>query len=211
VRNALFSALAVVAAVILVAVVGGSQPGKTVHAKISIKVIQMFRSVTVSPTSVACGNYEGGNPNNLSTSAALGFPHAKCSVGTLHSKVLPLTVSYNGPLGQVQIESSDAVPDGGGTTWRLCGPGTSTGCKGQDGRPGIDQFRLQNFATVPGREYLSSNFQCDTVFNPGGACTATRGMSQQEGFWFFGPKWTFNHATSYTVTITWLAAPPPKT
>jgi hypothetical protein len=209
VRNALFSAVAVVAAVILLAVVGGSHPGKTATAKISIKVIQMFRSVTVSPTSVACSNYRFGNPHNASTSTMLGFPHAQCSVGTLRSKVLPLNVAYNGPAGEVEIESSGAVPGGGGKTWQLCGPGTSTACKGQGGRPGIDQFRLQNFATVPqGRTNLTGKFQCDAVFNPDGSCTAFRGMSQHEGFQLFGPKWTFNQASSYTVTITWVAMKP---
>jgi hypothetical protein len=208
VRNALFSVAAAVAAVIMIAAVGGGNQGRTAQAKVSIKVIQMFRSVTVSPSAVACGHYTGGSDGNVSTATALGFP-GQCTVGDLSSSAnLPLTVTYNGPPGVVRVKASDAVPDGSGPSWQLCGPGTSPGCKGVNGAPGTDQFGLETFSRInstPTR--LTGQWQCDTQFNPNGNCAATRGMFQHEGALIMGPATTETQSITYTVTITWMACP----
>jgi hypothetical protein len=211
VRNALLSVAAGITAVVMAAVVTGSgqHQGRTAQTKISIKIIQMYRSVTVSPSSVACGHFQGGNRNNPSTTTALGFP-GQCSVGSLTgTSDLPLTVSYNGPPGVVQIEASNAVPDDGGPGWKLCGPRASA-CKGPDGKPGTDQFSIQTFARASAGPLtqLTGRPQCDTQFNSGGNCGATRGMTQREGALIIGPQWTYTPSTTYTVTVTWIAAPP---
>jgi hypothetical protein len=210
VRNALLSVAAGITAVVMAAVIGGSgQTGRTAQTKISIKIIQMYRSITVSPSTVTCGNYEGGNIPNPSTATALGFP-GRCSVGKLTgTSSLPLTVTYSGPPGMVQVKASNAVPDDGGPGWQLCGPGTSA-CKGTNGHPGIDQFSLQTFSRESPSPFtdLTRQWKCDTQFNSAGACTATRGLSQHEGALITGPKWTYTHSTTYTVTVTWMAAPP---
>ncbi|HEY5990661.1 MAG TPA: hypothetical protein VIV12_30345, partial [Streptosporangiaceae bacterium] len=207
-RNALLSVAAGITAVVMAAVIGGSgQTGQTAQTKISIKIIQMYRSVTVSPTKVACGNFTGGNAANPSTSNALGFP-GQCTVGKQKgASTLPLLVTYNGPTGMVQVKASNAVPDNGGPGWQLCGPGTSA-CNGPNGKPGLDQFRLQTFSREGplGFTYLTRQWQCDTQFNSGGYCTATRGLSQREGALIIGPKWTYTPSTTYTVTVTWMAA-----
>lgn len=213
VRNVLFSVAAAVAVIMVIAVVGGSSPhpGQTAQTKISVKVIQMYRSVTVSPSAVACGHYAKGGDSNGSSPTGLGFPNGQCWVGAPKSTGnLPLTVTYNGPPGEVQVKGSDAVPDGSGAKWQLCGPGTSAACKGVDGKPGTDQFKLWSFAQA-GQPFtqLTGQWTCDAQFNPAGFCTAIRGMSQHEGAQIIGPAWSGHPSSSYTVTITWMASPPP--
>jgi hypothetical protein len=209
VRTALLSVAAVFAAVVVAAVGGGSHPGKTAQTSVSVSVIQMYRSVTVSPSAVSCAHYGGGGAGNTSTTTALGFPNGHCSVGTSSGGGnLPLTVSYDGPPGEVQVKGSNAVPGGGGAVWRLCGPGT---CKGVNGSPGKDQIELQTIAQAGQPPMpLTGGWECDAQFNPAGFCLATRGMSQHEGVLFTGPSWTDNPSSSWTFTITWIATPQPS-
>ncbi len=213
-RSALLAA-AVIVAIIVVATIGkaasrsNTTAGQGGQTSISVKVIPMYRSVTVSPPTAACSHYRGGSGADASTATALGYPNGRCTVGKPGSHAsFPITVTYSGPLGEVMVKGSNAIPSAGGTPWRLCAPQGQPACKGRGGLPGKDQYELQTFAGA-GQQLtgLTGQFQCDTQFNPAGYCVATRGHSQHEGVKLIGPAYSDNLSPSWTVTITWVAIP----
>jgi hypothetical protein len=55
---------------------------------------------------------------------------------------------------------------------------------------------------------LTGTLTCDQEFSSGG-CSATQGQSEKEGIELIGPQSSGSSATSWTVTVTWAAAPPP--
>jgi hypothetical protein len=55
---------------------------------------------------------------------------------------------------------------------------------------------------------LTGTLICDQEFSSGG-CSATQGQSEKEGIELIGPESSGSTATSWTVTVTWAAAPPP--
>lgn len=175
---------------------------------ISLKTVPTIRSVTVSPDTAAFSNCTGGSPDldTKSTSNQLGYPNGHCWAGNPTGS-FPIKIKYKGPPGQVFVSGSNAVPTAGGSQWSLC----SSGCGGSDNLPGSDQYMVKNFGAGQNNSTgLTGSLTCDREFGPQG-CSATSGQSQTEGVELIGPETTANtSSTSWTVTITWAAAPPPS-
>jgi hypothetical protein len=215
-RSWVWVAVAVLAVVAVGKVSGGGAdpPGPAHEGQLTIhfNAITTFNTVTISPSDVQCGHYHGGKYPNESTNT-LGQPNGMCSVGLYPVKKiedLPIKITYSGLAGEVRVKSGNAIPVNNGTEWRLCGPdiGPDAVCTGPEHKPGPYQFAVQSFAgsgrpPMPLRPWWS----CDKNFDAGG-CNAVRTQSAQEGFEIIGPYWQQNPATTWSVTITWMAVPP---
>ena len=175
---------------------------------ISLKTVPTIRSITVSPSTTSFSNCTGGDSSldTASTSTELGYPNGHCWDGD-PSGSFPIKIKYKGPPGQVFVSSSNAVPGSGGSQWSLCS--SANACSGPHDLPGTDQYMVKNFGA--GRNSstgLTGSPTCDHEFGQQG-CSATSGQSQTEGVELIGPHDSGNTSTSWTVTITWGAAPAP--
>ncbi len=176
---------------------------------LSLKAVPTIRSVTVSPGTASFGNCTGGSADadTASTSSALGYPNGHCWEGAPGaSGSFPIKITYQGPPGRVFVVGADATPSGGGPDWALCNP--SAACTGPGGAPGVNQYMLKNFSTdMNNSTGLTGSLTCDQEFSPRG-CTATQGQSEKEGIELIGPESSGSTSSSWTVTVTWAAAPP---
>lgn len=194
----------------------GPAPGHSGSIQVNIKTLQVYRTITVSPTSVACGHYSGGIAPDASN-GALGFPHGTCSVGDYLKVNDPIKITYNGFPGDVQVHAGWAEPNsssGAGTPWHPCSPGghEAVRCHGMGRLPGEYQYTVRNFGVGgSGPMYLTGNAVCDSNFRPGGGCYATRGDAQYEGLEFTGPSWApqTDTTTEWSAWVIWMAVPPP--
>jgi hypothetical protein len=201
-------------ALLIVVIVFVTRPGPAASngdsISISLKAVPAIRSVTVSPGKASFSNCTGGSAGDdtASTSDALGYPNGHCWVGTPGAGgSFPIRITYGGPPGRVFVDGANAVPSAGGGRWGLCN--ASAACAGPGGAPGTDQYMVKNFGTDTNSSTgLTGSFTCDQEFSPRG-CSATQGQSQQEGVELIGPESSGNTSTSWTVTVTWAAAPPP--
>jgi hypothetical protein len=216
------------AAVVLVAVAGlaacstapptpAGSPGGSSSIAISLKTVPTLVSVTVSPATAKFGNCTGGasTTNTKSSPGALGFPNGQCWLGKAGSGAsYPITITNTGVAATIDVSSGNAIPSGGGPQWGLCnlGPNPATACTNESGKlPGNDQYLAENFAAGKmNTAGLTASRVCDTAFAAGG-CSALQGDAQQEGVELTGPQSSDNHATSWTVTITWTAIYVPDT
>ena len=177
---------------------------------ISLKAVPTIRSVTVSPDTASFSNCNGGSAgaDTKSTSNELGYPNGYCWVGAPGaSGSFPITIKYQGPPGQVFVVGGNAVPSDGGPQWGLCNP--SAACSGPGGAPGVNQYMVKNFGTDTNSSTgLTGSLSCDQEFSARG-CSATPGQSQKEGIELIGPQSSGSTSSSWTVTVTWAAAPPP--
>ena len=179
---------------------------------ISLKVVPTIRSVTVSPGTASFSNCTGGSAgaDTPSTATALGYPNGQCLEGTPGaSGSFPITITYNGPPGQVYVGGSNAIPSAGSIQWGLCN--SAAACSGPGGLPGVDQYMVNIFGRDSNNSTeLTGTLTCDQQFDPGAVdrCSAAPGASQTEGIQLIGPESSGNTSTSWTVTITWAAAPP---
>lgn len=196
------------------AAVSGGSGTTTAH----LKVVPTIRSVTVSPGTVTFGNCTGGSGYTNSTSNTLGYPNGSCTVGAIGvNEQFPITVTYTGIPGSVDVSGSDAVPADSGTEWTLCSPPGSphgqNACAGAQGLPGDDQYMVMNFAeAVQNAEVLTVTPACDQEFDSHGGCAATpqefQHQVQHEGLLLTGPRAWDDHSTSWTMTVTWTAVGP---
>ena len=177
---------------------------------LSLKAVPTIRSVTVSPGNASFSNCTGGSADadTASTSSALGYPNGHCWVGAPGtSGSFPIKITYQGPPGRVFVVSANANPSGGGTDWALCNP--SAACTGPGGAPGVNQYMVKNFGTDTNNSTgLTGSLACDQEFSSRG-CSATQGQTEKEGIELIGPESSGNTSSSWTVTVTWAAAPPP--
>jgi hypothetical protein len=178
---------------------------------ISLKVVPTIRSVTVSPGTASFSNCTGGSTgaDTASTSTELGYPNGQCWEGTPGAAgSFPITITYNGPPGLVYVNGSSAIPSAGGVQWGLCN--STAACTGPDGLPGVNQYMVKTFGRGSDHSTeLTGTQTCDQQFDPGGGCgSAASGASQTEGIQLIGPESSGNTSSSWTVTITWAAAPP---
>ena len=185
-------------------------PGKGSSIAITLNVVPTLVKVSVSPSSATFANCTGGNAglNTASTPDALGFPNGSCWLGTPGSNgSFPITITNTGVAANVYVSGANAIPSDGGTQWGLCNLGTSpaVACSGADGKPGTNQYVVQNFAgAIMNAGGLTDTLTCDALFS-GGQCLAVSGNSQSEGIKLTGPTSSSDHSTSWTVTINWLA------
>jgi hypothetical protein len=176
---------------------------------ISLKAVPTIRSVTVSPGKASFGNCSGGNAaaQTASTSQELGYPNGRCWLGAPGSNGdFPVKITYQGPPGKVFVNGSGAVPSDGGSGWSLCNK--STACTGPGGLPGANQYMAKTFSLDRNDSTgLTGTLSCDQEFSTQG-CPATAGETQREGVELIGPASSGDTSTSWTITITWAAAPP---
>lgn len=175
----------------------------------TLKVVATMRSVTVSPSKTIFARCYGGHAPFKSTRTALGYPNGVCQIGSQGSR-WPIVIT-NGIRAAVHIESTVATPADGGTPWQLCNPGMHAGvkCRGPGGKPGFDQFVLQNFSSSGlNAQGVTASGRCDIAFNSAGSCLALSGQIQHEGIRLIGPSTPGDNATTWHITITWVPAPP---
>jgi hypothetical protein len=176
---------------------------------ISLNAVPAIRSVTVSPGAASFSNCTGGSASadTASTSSALGYPNGHCWEGAPGAGgSFPIKITYQGPPGRVFVVGANASPSGGGPDWALCNP--SVACTGPGGAPGVDQYMVKNFGTDTNSSTgLTGSLTCDQEFSSRG-CSATQGQSEKEGIELIGPESSGSTSSSWTVTVTWAAAPP---
>ena len=218
-RNVLVIAAIVVGALLVFhagkGVTGKDPPphGHSGSTALSLKTMQTYRTITVSPTTVNCGHYKQGNYPNKSN-GALGFPWGTCQVGDRVKGKDPITITYNGMQGYVYVHAGWAMPNGNevGTPWRPCSSAghKAVACSGKNGLPGYNQYTVRNFSPQsPAPTQLTGNNVCDVNFRPVGGCYASRGNSQREGLYIRGPSKIpgTDTARSWTAWVIWTAEP----
>lgn len=189
-------------------------------ANFSLGVVPQIRSVTVTPSITSFSSCSGGN----STSTALGFPNGSCYAGTLpgingSTFVSAVTIQNTGVGGTIDISGQNAVPNptDGNAGWSLCTANVTgpTLCSTNSGAsPGPDQYALFGAAQNEraGIPNVLNTPACDLLFDvttngaPGG-CTASSGQSGAEALQLFGPASSTDQSPSWTVSVTWTAAP----
>jgi hypothetical protein len=175
-----------------------------------LNVVPTIRSVTVSPGSVNFGNCINGTGDTASAGDKMGYPNGICLVGNTGSNGhFPVTVTYTGLAGNVWVHADNAVSDHNGS-WSLCNPTGKPACIGGQNQPGKNQFEVMTFAQeVNNYHILTSDAQCDTEFDSGGACAATpaefQSQTGHEGIRLIGPASSDDSSTSWSVTIIWQA------
>jgi hypothetical protein len=185
-------------------------PGGSSSITIKLNVVPTLVKATVSPSSATFGNCTGGNTslNISSTSGALGFPNGICWLGKAGpAGSYPITVTNTGVAATIDVSGGNAVPSDGLTPWGLCNLGSNpaAACTGAGGKPGNDQYVVQNFAAGGMNPAgLTGSGVCDTEF-AAGSCSALRNDAQQEGVKLTGPVSSDDHSISWTVMITWTA------
>jgi hypothetical protein len=173
----------------------------------TLNVIPSTRSITVSPGDVTFDHCSGGNSDNPSTATQLGYPNATCSVGRVKAhRALPITIDNTGIKAKIEVSASNAMPSDNGTQWRLCGPPGRLACT-SDSLPGVNQFEAWIIAKGVPRAGLTADPVCDSDFSASTGCMAARGQSGNEGIDLRGPESFSDPSTSWTITITWTAAP----
>jgi hypothetical protein len=169
-----------------------------------LSVVPTIRSVTVSPGSVTFGHCSGGAGPTSSTSTQMGYPNGVCTVGSNGPDgSFPITITYKGLPGEVYVGGSNAAPADSGASWSLCNPGHN--------EPAANQYTVQTFAQqVASPTVVTGSSACDQEFDSGGGCAATpaefKTQSQSEGIQLTGPQTYDDHSTSWSITITWIAA-----
>jgi hypothetical protein len=177
----------------------------------SLKVVPTMRYVIVSPTATKfarCKFGPRGAPFH-STSTALGYPNGRCWIGKLRS-TWPIKISRD-PQSEVLVWGYNAVPSDGGTQWRLCNRGAdpAVACMGPGGRPGRDQFFVENFwAGGQNATGLTDATRCAATFTSSSSCLLSMGQSQSEGMAVIGPSRPDDNSTLWRIRIAWIAVPP---
>ncbi len=183
-------------------------PNPSASTNATVNVIASMRSITVTPGAVTFKHCNGGAGDNPSTSTQIGYPNGTCSVGrTSASGPLPITIKNTGPLSTIKVSASNASPSGSGPKWQLCGGPSDPGCTSGT-KPGENQFEAWTTAKGMPRAVLTGSAGCDHDFAAGASCVARRGQAGHEGIYLIGPASFSSTSTSYTITVTWMAAPP---
>jgi hypothetical protein len=194
-----------------------SGAGQSAGINMTLNTVPVVRSVTVSPAKGTFGNCEYGSASQDTGSASnkLGYPNGRCWYGQPEPHgTFPVTITNAGVASQIDISGQPALPSDNGDQWDLCNTGKHpvSACNGNHHEPGTDQYKLQNFSPDSGMNYsgISDDWLCDRQFTENGKCAVEpHGAFQTEGFELIGPQWpTDSKATSWTTTISWIAAPP---
>lgn len=208
------------AALVLAAVAGcGTVPtapaGSVGSGSITLKLhtVKTTRNVSVGPAAGAFGTCTGGlkKYNTPSKTGQLGYPNGRCEFPAPKAALIKIT--NTGIAGHIEVNGNPAVPsDPNGQQWALCNVGSQppVACTGTGrSRPGKDQYLLQNFG--PGglnRAGLTGTPQCDREFRASHSCWVMQGAASFEGLDLTGPAEATDHlATTWTVVVTWTAAP----
>ncbi len=191
--------------------------GQGASVNLTLNTVPIVRSVTVSTAQRNFGNCHFGDPsqNTGSKGDLLGYPNGVCWLGVLNPfGNFPIEVTNTGIASLMYVNGATAVPaEPGGSTnqWNLCNTGhdPAVDCNGPDGKPGTDQYLVENFGPS-GRinaSGLTETPTCDHVFDATGKCWAVQGTYQTEGVELTGPSNSTDTSTKWTVTITWTPVP----
>ncbi len=192
--------------------------GQAASVNLSLNTVPNIRSVTVSTSQQDFSNCRFGDPhqNTGSQPGRLGYPNGVCWIG-LPSPPLanfPIKITNTGIASDIFVNGASATsvnPDGSTAQWSLCNVGDdpAVDCNGPNGRPGTDQYLLENF-DPSGRmnaSGLTDTPACDHEFGASGNCSTVQGTSHTEGLELTGPSTSTGTATRWTVTITWTPVP----
>jgi hypothetical protein len=191
--------------------------GQAASVNLSLNTVPNIRSVTVSTSQQDFSNCRFGDPhrNTGSQPGRLGYPNGVCWLGVLNPfGNFPVKITNTGIASNLFVNGANAIPanpGGSNAQWSLCNVGDdpAVDCKGPYGRPGPDQYLLENFAPS-GRINaggLTGTPECDREFARAGTCWAVQGTVQTEGLELTGPSTSTDTATKWTVTITWTPVP----
>jgi hypothetical protein len=191
------------------AAIAGPHSGTTASTSATLNVLPTTLSVTVSPGTTTFSDCHGGSPPNRSTPTQLGYPNAKCSIGTLGTKgTFPVTVENTGISSKIEVSASNAVPADNGQQLQLCAANGDVTCRGPNQEPGANQYEARTDS--PGEvspTWLTTNLVCDVTFDASSGCSAARMQTRTVGIELTGPTTWSDKSTSYTIVITWMAAP----
>lgn len=191
-------------------------PGKTASLNLTLKSVPIVRSIKVSAIQRNFGNCRYGKAadNTASQPGKLGYPNSVCWIGLAGpAATFPITITNTGIAAYMEVSGQNARPSVYGSQWSLCNIGghPAVACTGSHGKPGVNQYLLQNFG--PGGRInaagLTDTPVCDHEFSPTGNCWAVQGASQTEGIKLTGPSMSTDTSTTWTVTITWTPVPGP--
>jgi hypothetical protein len=183
-----------------------ANPGGSTAA--TLNVLPTTRSITVSPGNVTFENCRAGNSPNSSTATQLGYPNGECFVGIRGSgETFPIKIDNTGIPATIKVEASNAIPGDHGKQWQPCSTATQITCTGPAGSPGFAQYAALTEAKGQVTSVLTGSSTCDFAFDPSGGCQAGRQQSGKEGIALTGPTSFGDPSTSWTITITWIAAP----
>lgn len=189
--------------------------GNSSGINLKLNTVPVVRAVTISPSSGLFSHCKGGSvgDDTASTRGKLGYPNGRCWFGKPEPRGnFPITITNTGIASHIYISAEPAYPSDNGDQWSLCDTGRNlvTKCTSAGNKaPGIDQYKLENFSPDNGINSagISGRYLCDRQFGQDRTCTAVQGSFQTEGIELIGPTQpTDNKSTSWTVTITWLAA-----
>ncbi len=191
--------------------------GQAGSVNLSLNSVPIVRSVTVSTSQRNFRDCQFGDPrqNTGSQPGRLGYPNGVCWLGVMNPfGVFPIKVINTGIASYIDVNGASANPanpGGSSALWSLCNAGSdpAVDCNGPHGRPGTDQYLVENF-DPSGRinaSGLTDVPACDHEFAASGNCYAVQGTSQTEGLELTGPSTSTDTATSWTVTITWTPVP----
>ncbi|HEY2641874.1 MAG TPA: hypothetical protein VGI66_18535 [Streptosporangiaceae bacterium] len=191
--------------------------GQAASVNLTLNTVPIVRSVTITATQRTFSNCHFGQPsqNTGSTYGQLGFPNGVCWLGVLPPYgTFPIKITNTGIASVIDVSGTNAVPvQPGGTSnqWSLCNTGddAAVDCTGRHGKPGTDQYLLENFGpsgriNVSG---LTDTPACDHEFTASGNCLVMQGGFQTEGVELTGPSDSTDTSTKWTVTITWTPVP----
>jgi hypothetical protein len=189
------------------AAVSGASTGASTTA--TLNVLPTTVSITVSPGQATFGDCGGGGKGDRSTPTLLGYPNGECSVGTLGANgTFPITIDNTGVPSNIEVSTSSAVPADSGTPWLPCSA-RGRHCTGPGGKPGVRQYEAWTAARGQAdATQLTADWACDFAFDASSGCSAARGQFRKEGIKLIGPTSFGDPATSWTVTVTWIAVPP---
>jgi hypothetical protein len=192
----------------------GAHSGTTANTSATLNVLPTTLSVTVSPGRTTFSDCHGGSPANRSTTTQLGYPNAECSIGTLGTNgTFPVTIENTGISSKIEVSASNAIPADRGRQLQLCAANGHVTCDGPNQKPGANQYQVWTASPQAARPSgtdaeLTTKFTCDFAFDANSFCPAARSQTQTEGIELRGPTSWSDTSTSYTVIITWMAAPP---
>jgi hypothetical protein len=198
----------------------GSVPpgaGQAASVNLTLNTVPIVRSVTISTSQRTFSNCQYGDPrrNTGSQQGLLGYPNGVCWLGLTNPfGNFPIKITNTGIASFMLVNGANAVPaepGGSDNPWSLCNVGNdpAVDCKGRHGKPGADQYLLQNFGPS-GRinaSGLTTTPACDHEFDPSGRCWAVQGTDRTEGVELMGPSMSTDTSTKWTVTITWIPVP----
>ena len=191
------AAASAAAAVTLVALLALALPaGAASNGSATGTVAVAVRSVSVSTPSF---NYDQCTGPDQQPTVGLVIPGGTCATAP---GALTETTGGGVP-SHIEVSATNFVPADDGTPWQLCANGST--CSGSGHTLGADQAQVVVFG-FEGQTVLSNTPTCDRAVNA--ICdTDDPGDTTPEGAVLEGPASSTDQSSTFSNTITWIAAP----